>query len=238
MKVPYWLFCTIALCIALTSIEEIRVAGDSQTVSRVPTTQKVVALTLDDGPNSRVTPEILAVLKEKQVRATFFVLGENVEHYPKILAQEVADGHEIGIHTYSHPSLPKLSPNKITEEFAKAESAITPIAPKPTLFRPPGGLYNSRVIETAHERGYTVILWSVDPRDWSCPPSAAVIDKVMKEVTPGSIILLHDGQYPLPTPKALAAIIDGLRARGYDFVTVSELLQYNEVRHTFNFFNL
>lgn len=238
MRGSYWLFCAIALFIAVTSIAENQISDDAQTVSKVPTTHKVVALTIDDGPHFRVTPEILSVLKEKQVRATFFVLGENVEHFPEILAQEVTDGHEIGIHTYSHPALPKLSSHRISEEFDKAENAILPIAPKPTLFRPPGGLYNSRVLETAHQRGYTVILWSIDPRDWSCPPSEKVIDRVLREVKPGSIVLLHDGQYPLPTPKALIAIIDGLRERGYDFVTVSELLQYNEVRHTFNFFKI
>jgi peptidoglycan-N-acetylglucosamine deacetylase len=230
-----WMFCAITFLVAVTIVAEKYILEDAQIISKVSTTQKVVALTIDDGPHSRVTPEILAVLKEKQVRATFFVLGVNVEKSPGILAQEVAAGHEIGTHTYSHPSLSKLSPQKILEEFDKADNVILPIAPKPTLFRPPGGLYNSQVLEAAHQRGYTVILWSIDPRDWNCPPSEKIVDYVFSEVKPGSIVLLHDGQYPLPTPKALSAIIDGLRERGYDFVTVSELLQYNEVRHSFNF---
>lgn len=228
------LFCAIAVLAVITSISEKREIDNAQTISRVSTTHKVVAITIDDGPNYKATPEILAVLKEKQVKATFFVLGENAEHLPKILAQEVADGHEIGIHTYSHPTLPKLGPTKIEEEFSKAEKVIATTAPKPTLFRPPGGLYNHQVIKTAHQKGYTVVLWSIDPRDWSCPPSQKVVETVVNNIKPGSIILLHDGQYPLPTPQALGIIIDRLREQGYEFVTVSELLQYNEVRHSLN----
>lgn len=105
------------------------------------------------------------------------------------------------------------------------------------MFRPPGGFYNHQVIETAHQKGYTVVLWSVDPRDWSCPPTAQVVETVVHNIKPGSIVLLHDGQYPLPTPQALGTIIDRLREQGYEFVTVSELLQYNEVRHTFRFWD-
>ncbi|MBP2636566.1 MAG: pdaC [Firmicutes bacterium] len=234
MRKFIWMFCALILFAMLSGIVEKLATDDIQAISKVPTTHKVVALTIDDGPHSQITPEILAILKEKQVKATFFVLGINVEKSPGILAQEVADGHEIGTHTYSHPSLAKLSPQKVAVEFDKAENAILPFAPKPVVFRPPGGLYNSQILETARERGYSVILWSIDPQDWNCPPKEKVIDEVLSKVKPGSIILLHDGQYPLPTPKALGAIIDGLRERGYTFVTVSELLAYYEVRHSFN----
>ena len=234
MKKLHLLFCMVATLAVITYVADKHLTDEAQTISKVSTTQKVVALTIDDGPNNRVTPEILAILKEKHVKVTFFVIGENVEHFPKLLAQEVAAGHEIGTHTYSHPSLSKLDSNKLVEEFDKAEKVITPTAPKPTLFRPPGGFYNHQVIETAHQRGYTVILWSVVPRDWSRPSTEKVVERVLRNIKPGSIILLHDGQYPLPTPQALGIIIDRLRAQEYDFVTVSELLQYNEVRHSFN----
>ena len=237
MNRRYLMLCTIAVMVVLAGVAEKQLADDTQVISEVPTTHKVVAITIDDGPNYKATPEILAVLKAKNVRATFFVLGQNAEALPGLVAQEVADGHEIGAHTYSHPSLPKLSPQKVAEEFEKAEKAITAIAPRPTLFRPPGGFYNSQVTEIARQRGYTVVLWSIDPRDWSCPPAANVVDKVLAEIKPGSIILLHDGQYPLPTPQALGIIIDRLRERGYEFVTVSELFQYNEVRHSFSLAN-
>ncbi|WP_371361668.1 Peptidoglycan-N-acetylglucosamine deacetylase [Sporomusa rhizae] len=236
MKTSHWLVCITGVLLILAGVTENKLSEDAQTISSVPTTHKVVALTIDDGPHYKVTPEILAVLREKQVKVTFFVLGENAEQNPKLLAQEVNDGHEIGTHTYSHPKLPKLNANKLNEEFEKAEKAIATIAPKPTLFRPPGGFYNSQVLDIAHQKGYTVVLWSIDPRDWSCPPKEQVVKRVLKDVKPGSIVLLHDGQYPLPTPEALATIIDNLREQGYTFVTVSELLQYYEVRSSFHFF--
>lgn len=237
MKNIRWLFCTTALLIVLVGVTEKKLSEDAQTVSHVLTSRKVVALTIDDGPHYKTTPKVLAILKEKQVKATFFVLGKNVEHFPKLLVQEVNDGHEIGSHTYSHRSLLKLKPNRLTEEFEKAEKAVAGTAPKPTLFRPPNGFYNSQVIETAHQRGYTVVLWSIDPRDWSCPPKEIIVERVLKEIKPGSIVLLHDGQYPLPTPEALGILIDRLREQGYQFVTISDLLQYNEIRHSFSLFD-
>ncbi|WP_094606313.1 Peptidoglycan-N-acetylglucosamine deacetylase [Sporomusa silvacetica DSM 10669] len=232
-------FCLFFLVFSLTiaGLTQQYTSDDTQIISRVHTNKKVLALTIDDGPNNKVTPDILAVLREKNVKVTFFVLGTNANDFPSIVAQEVADNHEIGAHTYSHASLPNLSQQKVDEEFNKAEEVIQSIAPKPNLFRPPGGAYNHQIIETARQKGYTVILWSVDPKDWSCPPAEKVIDRVVNEAKPGSIILLHDGQYPLPTPKALGTIIDRLRERGFEFVTVSELLQYNETRPALNLFN-
>ena len=90
----------------------------------------------------------------------------------------------------------------------------------------------ARVLKIAQQRGYKVILWSIDTRDWTRPPEKRIVDEVFKGIKPGSIILMHDGQYPIPTPHVLGTLIDGLRERGYTFVTVSELLQYNEVGHT------
>lgn len=190
---------------------------------------KVVALTVDDGPHYKTTPQMLAVLREKNVRLTLFILGENAASHPEILAQAVADGHEIASHAYSHNSLAKMSRMEVGEELDKAEKAITVVAPKPTLFRPPGGAYNDTVTAEAARRGYTSILWSIDPGDWRRPSVEQVVNGVMNKIEPGSIVLLHDGQYPLPTPEAIGIIIDRLRSQGYSIVTVSELLQYYEV---------
>ena len=199
-------------------------------IKKVPTTHKVVALTVDDGPHSKATPELLAVLREKQVKLTLFILGENAKSHPEILAQAVSDGHEIATHAYSHKFLSKIGNREVEQELDEAEKVITMVAPKPTLFRPPGGAYNDYVLAEAAKRGYTTILWSIDTGDWRRPSVKEVVDAVMKEVKPGSIVLMHDGQYPLPTPEAIGIIIDRLREKGYRIVTVSELLQYYEVR--------
>lgn len=207
------------------------------TIKTIPTTHKVVALTIDDGPHYKTTPEILAVLKEKHVRATFFVLGENVERSQELLNQEVTDGHEIGNHAYSHKPLTKMTKNQIKEELTKTENLITKVASKPVLFRPPGGTYNKVVLQTAQDTGYTTVLWSIDPHDWDHPSVKQVVAQVINNVKPGSIVLLHDGQYPLPTSKAISVIIDTLKNQGYEFVTVSELLQYYEIRPTYTAHN-
>jgi peptidoglycan/xylan/chitin deacetylase (PgdA/CDA1 family) len=206
-------------------------ADDAKVIKKVPTTHKVVALTIDDGPHYKTTPQMLAVLREKKVKLTLFILGENAAVHPEILAQAVADGHEIATHAYSHNSLAAMSKGAVEEEFNKAEKTIMTVAPRPTLFRPPGGAYNDTVLNEAKERGYTTILWSVDPGDWRRPSVTHVVDAVLKNVEPGSIVLLHDGQYPLPTPEAIGIIIDRLREQGYSIVTVSELLQYYEVQN-------
>ncbi|HWQ60912.1 MAG TPA: polysaccharide deacetylase family protein [Negativicutes bacterium] len=203
---------------------------DRRVVTRVPTTVPAIALTLDDGPHYKMTPEILAVLKDKGVRVTFFVLGENVDRSPDLLAREVADGHEVAVHGYHHASLARLDKAHVTAELANTERAIGREAGKPALFRPPGGSYNDTVFSAARERGYTMVLWDIDPHDWARPPVDNVVGTVLRRAAPGSIVLLHDGQYPLPTAKALAIIIDRLRAEGYELVTVSELLQLYERR--------
>lgn len=205
-------------------------AEKGKVIKKVPTTHKVVALTVDDGPHYKTTPQMLAVLREKNVKLTLFILGENAASHPELLAQAVADGHEIANHAYSHNSLAKMSKAEVGEELDKAEKAIMVAAPKPTLFRPPGGAYNDNVIAESQKRGYTTILWSIDTGDWRRPSVQHVVDSVMNNVEPGSIVLLHEGQYPLPTPEAIGIIIDKLRAQGYSIVTVSELLQYYEVR--------
>lgn len=205
-------------------------SADSSVIKKVQTTNKIVAFTYDDGPHYQSTPKLLEVLRQKQVKATMFVTGMHVERYPELVAQMVADGHEIASHGYSHKFLAKESPQVRSEEIARAEAAISLVAPKPGLFRPPGGSYNDAVTAELKSRGYKNVLWSVDPRDWSVPSVGQMVDTVMKNIKPGSIVIMHDGQYPLPTAQATGIIIDRLRADGYTIVTVGELLQYHEER--------
>ncbi len=226
--------CSVVIVMALLAGLEMKEELTAQIVKKVPTTHKVVALTFDDGPSYQTTEQILSILKEKKVKATFFVVGENVELLPSVLTHEAQDGHEIGIHTYDHKSLPTLSKDRIKEELEKSEKAVALATVKPTLFRPPGGAYNKTVLNVARDMGYTVVLWSVDPRDWRKPPVNTIVDDVINNIKPGSIVLLHDLKYPSTTPAALSIIIDRLRELGYEFVTVDELLQYYEIRTSYD----
>jgi polysaccharide deacetylase family sporulation protein PdaB len=208
-------------------------------VKSVNTNRKVIALTFDDGPHPKATVKILDALREKHVHATFFILGENINHSPQLLAQELKDGHEIGNHGYSHKYLNQMSGNAVKKEITETEKIITKIVPKPVVFRPPGGFYNKEVLETALTLGYTTILWTIDPRDWAHTPTQKIVDNVLANAKPGIIILLHDGLYPLFTPEAIKYIIDGLQQQGYEFVTVSELLQLagqNKVNHPYHIY--
>ncbi|MCE5284464.1 MAG: polysaccharide deacetylase family protein [Pelosinus sp.] len=221
-----WSFVVLAV-IAVTKIEN-PLIDIMPAIHKVPTSHKVAALTFDDGPLQQTTPEILTVLHEKNVKATFFVIGENIARVPELVAQEIAEGHEVGSHTYTHPHLYKLSKNAIEKELDMTDNLISQHAPKPTLFRPPQGKYNPIISKISRNHGYTTILWSIDTLDWQRPPVGQVVNTVLKNIKPGSIILLHDGVTNSPTPEALGFIIDGLKERGYELVTVSELLQYYE----------
>jgi peptidoglycan/xylan/chitin deacetylase (PgdA/CDA1 family) len=225
-----WSLAVVIAVMLAGGMQHDKMPGDSAIVKSVQTTEKLVALTFDDGPHYKTTPLLLRILEEKQVKATFFVLGVNVAQHPELVAQEVAAGHEIGNHAFSHKLLSKMDASVCAAELDRAEQGICKVAPRPVLFRPPGGAYNHAVLAEARRRGYTTVIWSIDTRDWSRPPVGQVIKIVLAQVKPGSIVLMHDGQDRLPTPEALGEVIDGLREQGYTFVTVSELLEHSEVR--------
>ena len=197
-----------------------------------PPEARVVAITFDDGPDPRFTPEILKILKEEEVEATFFMVGRHVEKYPHLAYQVAAAGHEIGNHTYSHANLLRASHERIASEIKLGEEAIlNATGLRPSLFRPPRGLYEAKLIEETKERGYTVVLWSLSSVDWLEMRSIDISRKILQNVSPGDIILFHDsgnliraeGGERLPTVRSLKAIITGLKEQGYDFVTVTEL---------------
>lgn len=187
---------------------------------------KNIALTFDDGPHPVYTPEILDILSEYGVRATFFTIGENVEYYNDLIELEAAAGHEIGNHTYSHLNLKKLPYQSVCSEIERTERAIyETIEYRTRLLRPPEGAFGNNVCLAAADLDYTVICWSVDTRDWAHTPVADIVDNVLSSLKGGDIILFHDyvsGESP--TPEALRIIIPELILRGYNFVTVSELM--------------
>ncbi len=195
--------------------------GSAGLLSNGPRDAKVVALTFDDGP-SDYTPGFLRVLREKGIHGTFFEVGQEMAGREATMRQILAEGNELGDHTMNHVEYPGYS------QIAGAARRIEEYTRfRPCLFRPPGGAVNSGVVATAGSLGMRTITWDVDPRDWSTPGTGAIYANVVANARPGSIILMHDGGGPRgETLEALPQIIDTLRARGYAFETVSELLGY------------
>ena len=217
----------LAACIALCILPVTVLAGENVLYSWHPNESKKIAITFDDGPHPVYTPEILSILAEYGVRATFFVVGENAEWYPELVRRELAAGHEIGNHTYSHANLRKSGYDTVLTEILDMENAVYENAEyRCHLLRPPGGLYGDPVCHAAEMLDSHVILWSIDTRDWAHTPRKTIVDMVLDQVKSGDIILFHDyiGGGDSPTPDAIRQIIPALLARGYRFVTVSELL--------------
>ena len=198
-------------------------------VSRIFTDEKVVALTFDDGPHPKYTDEILDILSEYGVKATFFVIGKNVDENPGILKREVDEGHEIGNHTYDHSYMNSLNVSGVLSEIKNCESSVISAGgPKASLLRPPGGICSSKLKKQCGVSGYSIVLWSVDTRDWTRPSAQNIINTVLNNVTSGDIILMHDYvSGKSNTPEALKSIIPALIDEGYNFVTVSELINLN-----------
>ncbi|MEN6521499.1 MAG: polysaccharide deacetylase family protein [Armatimonadota bacterium] len=185
-----------------------------------------IALTFDAGASSRPTPALLKILASKDVRATFFLTGKWVEDNRELTRQIAAAGHEIGNHTYSHPDLRKLTDDEIREQLVKTEELVQSAAGVSTkpLFRAPFGARDSRVLSVARDEGYRSVYWTVDSWDAFKKgiTAAEIEERVLDRSQAGSIILMHCGSGP--TVEALSEIIDELRAKGYELVTVSELL--------------
>ncbi len=181
---------------------------------------KYAALTFDDGPSGRFTRRLLEGLEEKQVKATFFLCGYRLENYRSLARQIHEQGHEIGLHGYSHGDLGRMSRAEIVRELKKTQ-ALLPQDCRCTLLRPPGGSGGTALSQAAREQGLAIVNWSVDPRDWANHDAAAVQAAVVESVADGDIILLHD-MCDCSVDAALG-IIDELQAQGFRFVTVSEL---------------
>jgi polysaccharide deacetylase family sporulation protein PdaB len=186
-----------------------------------------VAITFDDGPSPDSTAHVLALFKEKKAKATFFVLGKNAEAHPELLQQIHAEGHEIGNHAYSHQRLTRLSQEGIKAELHHTNAIIYNITrQKTTHMRPPDNAYNAELVNLTQQLGYNFILWSIDTRDWTNASVSSIIREIDK-AKPGDIILFHDGVTPSHTMEALPKAIDLLQAKGFQLVTVSELLSDN-----------
>ena len=186
-----------------------------------------IALSFDDGPHPRLTPVILKILEEYGIKATFFMVGENVGYYPAAARAVVEAGHEIGNHTFSHRKFGRLEEEELRREILFCEEAIASVSDSPVRFiRPPEGQMSDTMRRVIGASDYRVILWDVDTRDWAHTPPAEITRHILDTVQAGDIILMHDFiGYDSPTPEALRAVIPALLERGFHFVTVGELVE-------------
>jgi len=198
------------------------------TYTQVRVDQPYIAMTFDDGPSAALTPRLLDILKQRNIKATFFLIGQNAAANPDIVRRILADGHEIGNHSWTHPQLSKLSDDGVTTEISKTQDAIKEASGfTPTILRPPYGAITARQREWIESRfGLSIILWSVDPFDWKRPGASVITQRILSQVRPGAIILSHD--IHKQTIDAMPATLDALAAKGYKFVTVTELIAMNK----------
>lgn len=200
------------------------------TISSWPTGKKLVALTYDDGPNTKITEPLMDLLESEGVPATFYLLGQTAKANPKLTAEIQRRGFEVGNHSWSHPQLTKLGVDGIRSQLQRANDAIGSSRPIATM-RPPYGAHNSTVRRVCADMGLSVINWDVDTNDWRKGTTAdKIVKTVLDEAKDGSIILMHD-RLPTTVP-ATRQIISELKKRGYTFVTVSQLLATPRISQT------
>ena len=185
---------------------------------------RYVALTFDDGPSGRFTRRLLDGLKERDVKATFLLCGYRIEDYPAEAKRIAAEGHEIGIHGYSHDSMSTMTEAQVMSEIKKTAALLPGSA---VFLRPPGGKYNDATCAAAQKAGLAILSWSLDPKDWATDDADAIVSRVVEKAKDGDMILLHDMSDSSVT--AALRIVDRLQARGFRFVTVSELAKIKGV---------
>lgn len=186
-----------------------------------------IALTFDDGPHSLYTQQILDILSEENVRATFFIVGQNAAMCPELIDKIIDGGNELGNHTFAHTFLTGIDSKQIIDGIDKYEDEILRHSECTSrLLRPPGGIYDANVGDICNKLGYRIVLWSVDTKDWTGATAGDIEHEILDRVSDGAIILMHDYICGVShTPEALKKVIPELKALGYEFVTVSELIR-------------
>jgi peptidoglycan-N-acetylglucosamine deacetylase len=225
-----------ALFVLACSIPSLQLVGP--VITRGPSSVRSIALTFDDGPAAPFTGQVLDLLRERGIKATFFLCGKNAEKYPELARRIAEEGHQLGNHTYSHPFLYFKRGRFIAGEIDRTQAAIEKSAGvRPRVFRPPFGARWPSLYPVLRQRGLDLVNWSVPGYDWQFG-TEKIVAAVTKRLRPGSVILLHDG---LETPshrridqsgtiRALPAIIDAARSQGLDFVTLDGLLSKKAAR--------
>ncbi|MEY3394789.1 MAG: hypothetical protein RL346_1025 [Verrucomicrobiota bacterium] len=194
------------------------------TFTRVMVSGNYIAITYDDGPHPINTPRLLDILAARNIKATFYVIGRSVNQHPGVLRRAVAEGHEIGNHSHTHPLLSRLGDSELRAEMQRCEDAIGRASGiRPRTMRPPyGGLLQRQRELVLREFGYPTILWSVDPLDWKRPGASVIASRILSATTAGGIVLAHD--LHSQTVDSMPQALDGLLRRGFRFVTVSQLI--------------
>lgn len=225
--------CFFAAGIIYAEKENITVFSSQEpaAVYSVPTDKKVVALTFDISWGEIRAEPILKVLADKKVnKATFFLSSPWSKSHPDLVSQMVKSGFEIGSHGHKHTNYSGLSEEEIRSQIQTAHSIITEVTGKsPSLIRLPNGDFNKRVLRVADELGYKVIQWGTDSLDWKASGSQEIVDRVVSHAHAGDIILMHASDSAKYNHEALPQIIDQLRSQGYEFVTVSELMEQSSI---------
>lgn len=198
----------------------------SKFIRQGPQDLQRVAITFDDGPYL-LTEKYIEILKAYDVRATFFLIGVQIEKYPDDAKMIIDNGYEIGIHSYGHKQLTRMSTGSMEEDFRKSLTAVRNLTETDIrFFRPPFGDFNDNIIQTAKTHKLTTILWCVDPRDWQRNDPDRIARHVIEKADNGAIVLLHEGRHG--TLEALPRIIEGLWDKGFEIVSLSELLSAAE----------
>ena len=204
------LFCCCLLCVPVRAAE----------------TEKLVALTFDDGPSGRFTRKLLDGLEERGAKATFLLCGYRMEQYPDLTRRIYQEGHEIGLHGYSHKPMQDMCRQDTAQEIRKT-IALLPEGCEISFLRPPGGLCSECTLTVAEEFGLSILHWSVDPKDWATADARTVETAVVRRVRDGDVILMHDMSDS--SVDAALAIVDALQEQGFRFVTASELAQAKNI---------
>jgi peptidoglycan/xylan/chitin deacetylase (PgdA/CDA1 family) len=221
---------TVFLC--LYASFSLRSSLFGKIIWRGRTDHKQVALTFDDGPHPQYTRDILKILGRENIPATFFLVGKKVEAYPEVTHEIVEGGHEVGFHGFTHRALWMKSRRTLRWELDRSCQAFRKVlGSEPTLFRPPYGIRGRSVMQMAKERGWKTIYWTQAGWDWTEIAATEVARRALRKIGPGSILLLHDSDGPSlkadrqRTVDALEIIIRELRARGFGFALVSEIIK-------------
>lgn len=215
-----------------TSSESYKYDYDDIIIKTGNDSEKVIALTFDDGPDEVFTPQILDLLKKYDVKATFFVIGEKVAYNKDLIKREYEEGHEIGNHTFTHINAAKRSYKEIEEEITKTQEAVKDVTGnEPRFFRPPYRALNRELCEIVKSKNMSIVLWSnIDVRDWSNPGVSSIVRTIENKIQNGNIVILHDynnrRNNKSQTIQALEIVIPKLKEEGYRFVTISELAEH------------